>query len=1014
MAELKLDGKQWIALIALTAAGFGVNYYLSYEIFFSVRFVFGSVFALLALQAFGLVPGVLSAFLISTATYALWGHPYNVAIMTSEVLVTGLILRRGRLELVLANALYWCIIGMPLAALFHWGLMRHPLETTTVIMLKDALNGITNALMARLLFMAVASRSRRQPVSFREIIFNLLALFVLVPALFLIALQSRVERDEIDRRVRDGLILTSEKTTMNLAHWLEDDLSRVSRIASLAASQPLSRMQQIIDQTMEMDDEYVRLALLDKDATTIAFSPLVDESGHSNLGRNYADRPFVPILKRDLKPMLSEVVMGRVDTPKPAVSALAPVLSGGRYNGYVIGVLDMSKVEGILALNTKTVSLPESTYVLMDKNAKVILSSRPGLKTMDTFVRDRGVQRLLEAGVFEWVPMGKRNVSASDRWRSAVYFKETDIGGPSGWRLVMEQPIAPIQSLMYSKYTLRLGVVFSILMGALILASLLSRTTTRPLESLGVISSGLPAKLSTREEILWDSSDIVEIQRIVDNFREMTVALRGQFEHLEDNVKERTRELKESEEKFRLLAENTSDVVWQLDLRTNRYSYMSPSTLTLTGFTAAETIEMSVEDSLSPESFRETQVWLERAVREFAAGRTERRGDNRQIELIHKRGGTVWAEISTTYLLDSSNRPIALNGISRDITERKRMEKTLKQSEEKFRTLFESADDGIIIISPDGRFLDMNTVAHERLGYTKEEMLGLHITDIDSPEFAKLVPERIAIIRAVGKATFEAAHVRKDGTVMPVEASVRMVELGGERVLLSIARDITERKRMENELRKTITERETLLRELYHRTKNNMNVIISLINLQASSLAHEGNFVQMFRDLQSRIMSMSLVHEMLYRSKDLSHVKLNDYVNDLTKALLVAYKTRRNAVDLRLDIGDFALSIDTLIPCGLIINELMTNSLKYAFTDGRHGEIGISGRMSPEGEIELVYRDNGVGFPEGFDPKANRTLGLKLIRGLMSSQLRGTVDISGSPEPVFSFRFREPDYKQRI
>ena len=129
---------------------------------------------------------------------------------------------------------------------------------------------------------------------------------------------------------------------------------------------------------------------------------------------------------------------------------------------------------------------------------------------------------------------------------------------------------------------------------------------------------------------------------------------------------------------------------------------------------------------------------------------------------------------------------------------------------------------------------------------------------------------------------------------------------------------------------------------------------------------------------------------------------------------MTGYKINRDKLSLRLDIGDFTLSIDTLIPCGLIINELMTNSMKYAFVDGRDGQISIKGQVSAESEVQLVYRDNGIGFPGGFDFTKVETLGLRLINGLITAQLRGKIEITTRPETTFTFAFREPGYQPRM
>ncbi|MFA5354179.1 MAG: MEDS domain-containing protein, partial [Thermodesulfovibrionales bacterium] len=225
--------------------------------------------------------------------------------------------------------------------------------------------------------------------------------------------------------------------------------------------------------------------------------------------------------------------------------------------------------------------------------------------------------------------------------------------------------------------------------------------------------------------------------------------------------------------------------------------------------------------------------------------------------------------------------------------------------------------------------------------------------------------------------------------------------------------EILARREKEGQIEKALQEKETLLRELYHRTKNNMNVISGLITLQTASLRDDRS-LQMFRDLQGRITSMSLVHQKLYQAGDLSNVSLRDYVDDLSKALLNSYRTTSGKVALKLDIESFSLSIDAIIPCGLVINELMSNSLKYAFPGGRDGEIRIEGLLTGEGEIRISYSDNGIGLPEGIDLHKTKTLGLKLVKKLTEGQLGGRVQLKDGPDPGFLLTFREPHYIRRI
>ncbi|NTU42284.1 MAG: response regulator [Nitrospirales bacterium] len=220
--------------------------------------------------------------------------------------------------------------------------------------------------------------------------------------------------------------------------------------------------------------------------------------------------------------------------------------------------------------------------------------------------------------------------------------------------------------------------------------------------------------------------------------------------------------------------------------------------------------------------------------------------------------------------------------------------------------------------------------------------------------------------------------------------------------------EVLERRRNEAALDRALKEKETLLRELYHRTKNNMNVISSLISLQAASLSDK-EVVQMFSDLQNRIRSMALVHQKLYQSGDLSNVSLREYISDLAHTLLGSYKTGTGRIGLRLDGESFSLSVDTLIPCGLIINELMSNSLKYAFPDDTTGEIRISCAVTEDEQIRIRYSDTGPGLPAGFDIRSSQTLGMKLLRRLTEGQLGGELELKIGEGTEFVMTFREPN-----
>jgi hypothetical protein len=198
---------------------------------------------------------------------------------------------------------------------------------------------------------------------------------------------------------------------------------------------------------------------------------------------------------------------------------------------------------------------------------------------------------------------------------------------------------------------------------------------------------------------------------------------------------------------------------------------------------------------------------------------------------------------------------------------------------------------------------------------------------------------------------------------------------------------ITERVLVETELRRSLQEKEALLQEIHHRVKNNLQVISSLLNLRAES-SQDPETLQMLRESQDRVRSMALIHEKLYQSQDLEQVDFGSYVRELTNHLMNSYGTESAGVRLTATADDVSLRIDKAVPCGLIINELVSNALKHAFPDGRSGEIHVSLRSEPDRRLTLSVADNGVGLPADQDVDAAETLGLQLIR-VLTSQIDG-------------------------
>lgn len=339
-----------------------------------------------------------------------------------------------------------------------------------------------------------------------------------------------------------------------------------------------------------------------------------------------------------------------------------------------------------------------------------------------------------------------------------------------------------------------------------------------------------------------------------------------------------------------------------------------------------------------------------------------------------------------------------LQATIRDVTERKRSQEMIEMSEEKYRSLVEKTSLGIATVDPGGRFTYVNTALMNMTGYERDELTGNFFIDFLHPDDR----ERILCEFQTGAKNprdmfdIEFRFLHKNGNVVhlystPTVYRYKDTILGFNSIIL----DITERKRAEEQIRSSLMEKEVLLKEIHHRVKNNFQIIISLINLQSNALK-DPILTKMFNDSTNRIRAMALVHEKLYRSDDIAKIDFTSYLKTITEELHSSYATSLNNPNLHIEADEIHLGLDQAIPCGLIVNELITNALKYAFPErNKNGDIRITLRHSDENQVTLIVSDNGIGLPENIDINTAPSLGLQLVSVLIK-QIHGTYSINRS------------------
>jgi PAS domain S-box-containing protein len=339
--------------------------------------------------------------------------------------------------------------------------------------------------------------------------------------------------------------------------------------------------------------------------------------------------------------------------------------------------------------------------------------------------------------------------------------------------------------------------------------------------------------------------------------------------------------------------------------------------------------------------------------------------------------------------------------------QRKKAEDRLRESEAKARTLLENLPQRIFFKDLNSVYKSCNDNYAQDLGITPEEIAGKTDYDFYPKELAeKYRKDDQKVVKSGKTEDIEEEYIRKGRKLWVQTVKTPVRSQGGKTTgVLGIFWDITARRRAEQQIKASLREKEVLLQEIHHRVKNNMQIISSILNLQSRKIT-DNQILDIFKSSQDRIKSMALIHDRLYQTKDIARVDFVEYTRDLTNHLFSAHRTDPQTIKLNINIKDIFLDINTAIPCGLIINELVSNSLKHAFPNGKKGEIKIFMHPLNKNEVELIVSDNGVGFPKDVDFRDKKSLGLHLVALLAEDQLYGEIKIDRNRGTEFQIRLK--------
>jgi len=402
--------------------------------------------------------------------------------------------------------------------------------------------------------------------------------------------------------------------------------------------------------------------------------------------------------------------------------------------------------------------------------------------------------------------------------------------------------------------------------------------------------------------------------------------------------------------------------------------------------------------------------------RETAAA-IERGGRYEHVKRIVRADGAVRSiETRAEVIRDAALRPARIVGVCTDVTDRLEAANQVEASRRSFETLFDFAPDALVIADAAGNIVRCNRRVERLFGYTANELEGRPV-EVLIPDAARTrhVALRASYVespvaRAMGAQGEKLQGLRKDGSIFPVDISLGPMDSPDGPLVAAAIRDVSERVQAESIIRDSLREKETLLKEIHHRVKNNLQIISSLLGMQSDSAADAVSRRLLLESIH-RVRSMALIHERLYQSSTLAHIDFGDYARSLTAFLVRSYAAGAN-VRVVVDAEPVELNIETAVPGGLILNELVSNALKHAYKDGGTGELHVAVARMPTGECSLTVRDSGPGLPAGFDPGKSSALGLQLVTAL-TRQIKGTLQVLSEGGAYFRITFRELTYANR-
>ncbi len=526
-----------LGLLCLLAASYGLNL-TKWTLFFNVDFIFGSIAVWLVVGLYGWRWGLLAGLLSGLCTYVLWNHPFSIITFTLEAGFVGWGFRRYHQNLLLLDGIFWCVLGMPLVWLFYHHFLNLDVVATQIVLLKQPVNALFNALVANLclthlpLHRWVGRPRLIMSLSLQQTLFNLFVAFVFFPTLCLTILSSQSVMPEIRSAAYATLNGTALFDVAEVQGWYEHRMQGLSKLAKMVARKTdwLAReIDSYLELTQEGLTDVTACAIANENGQILFVNAVESKEQLNALFAGPDNRVFWETAKLTQTPILSNPLIS--DTGEPYAILNIPIVRQGQVLGFVFGRLSLSRLADALQANAH-----EQTMVLtlVGRNQRVVLSTNRDRPLGSVFnPRADGDLHWFDDHTYQWFPSQGSHLMMV-RWRNSRFIHESAIASDLPWQLVVEQTVQPEVVYVQRVYSRNLALILAIVLVALVCAVVLSRWLARPLTALAAMTTNLPDKLITGEPVHWsNNSRVTEVNSLVSNFRDMAAIVTQNFQEIQ-------------------------------------------------------------------------------------------------------------------------------------------------------------------------------------------------------------------------------------------------------------------------------------------------------------------------------------------------------------------------------------------------------------------------------------------------------------------------------------------------